>query len=316
MLTRRQFFKRAGAFAALFGLTNSRQVAPASADFTALAYGATFGVPPESALLGRLFAATDLRTQPLSAAPSLKKLPADSLHAILGVSEDGWWYKVAEGYLPREAMQPILPYEQPPQPTELHKGYYQVIAPTTVLRTACTPYARINARFPFGSVIYVHDWLTDDNGQVWYALTSTAEGKGMFGWANALHFQRWQPQRAPLQQPALWLDTEQHTLSVYEGETFIGKTAACTVPLPHDTATLRLGSPCTHTFREAPYLCMWQMSLFLQRGARLPLYGVNWHNRFGTTSQTRAIELPILAARQLYEMLGGAPGHEAVVIVS
>lgn len=314
MLTRRQFLQRTSAFAALFGLTHIHAAQPAPTHFTTLVHGATFGVPPESALLGRLFKATDVRPKPQTTAKPLRQLPAESLHPLLGVSEDGWWYQIAEGYLPRESMQPILPYERPPQPTELHKGYYEVIAPSTTLRSACTPYATTSGRYPFGSVVYVHDWLTDDHGQVWYALTLTADGSGTLGWANALHFRRWQPRPSPLSQPTLWLDAAQQTLSLYDGETFIGKTAIHAPTLPHGMATLRLGLPSARVTR-VPYLHTWQMLLSPQHSRPLPLYGVNWHNRFGTPNELRNVELPILAARQLYEMLGGAPVREIAVVI-
>lgn len=314
MLTRRQFLQRTSAFAALFGLAQGGSAEPAPMHFTTLAHGATFGVPPESSLLGRLFRATDVRLKPQATAKALKQLPAESLHPLLGVSADGWWYQIAEGYLPRESMQPILPYAPPPRPTELHTGYYEVIAPSTTLRTACTPYAAVVGRHAFGSVMYVHDWLTDDRGQVWYALTAAADGSGTLGWANALHFQRWRPQPSPLSLPTLWLDAAQQTLSLYDGETFIGKTAIHAPILAHGTAKMQLGLPAARA-AKAPYLHMWQMLLTPQHGRPLPTYGVNWHNRFGMPSDWRNVELPILAARRLYEMLGGAPVREIAVVI-
>lgn len=314
MLTRRQFLQRTSAFAALFGLTHSPATEAAPPQFTAVAHGATFGIPPESELLGRLFKATDVRAKPQMTAQALTKLPAESLHPLLGISEDGWWYRIAEGYLPRESMQPIPPYERPPRPIALHKGYYEVIAPSTALRAACTPYAAITGRYPFGTLMYVHDWLTDDHGQLWYALSLTADGGGAFGWANALHFRRWLPRPSPLSQPTLWLESAQQALSLYDGETFIGKTAMHAPPLLRSIGTLRLGLPSARAPR-APYLHTWQMLLTPQHGKPIPLYGVNWHNRFGTPSSLPNIELPILAARQLYELLGGAHVREIAVVI-
>jgi len=139
MLTRRQFLQHS-AFAALLSVAHSPMTA---ASFAALAHGTTFGVPPESELLGRLFKATDVRAAPRASAKVVKQLPANHVQPILAVSDDGWWYRIAEGYLPREAMQPIPPYVRPPKPTALHAGYYEVIAPSTTLRAACAPYAAI-----------------------------------------------------------------------------------------------------------------------------------------------------------------------------
>lgn len=316
MLTRRQFLQRTSAFAALFGIVqgSSAQAAMAPPALSALAAGSTLGLPKDAALLGRLFTATAVRAKPQATAKALKRLPADSLHAIQGVSPDGWWYQIADGYLPREAMQPILPYERPPQPAELHTGYYEVIAPTTTLRRACSSYAEIVARYPFGTVVYVHDWLTDDARQTWYALSLTADGRGTFGWASALHFRRWLPQPSPLRAPTLWLEVAQQSLSLYEGEAFVGKTAVHSGNLPVDSGTLRVRLPCARA-AEPPHLHMWQMILQPRLGKPVPLYAANWHNRFGTPNENRALELPTFAARWLYDMLGGAPVTEIPVII-
>lgn len=311
MLTRRQFLRHS-AFAALLGMAHSQMSA---ASFAALAHGTTFGVPPERALLGRLFTTTELRAQPEATAKTVKALPAESLQPILAVSDDGWWYRIAEGYLPREAMQPILPYVRPPEPAALHTGYYDVIAPRTALRAACTPYAAINGSYPFGTVLYVHDWLTDDRGQIWYALTLTADGSGTLSWTSALNLQRWSPRPSPLRQPTVWLDSAQQMLSLYDGELFIGKTAIHAPVLPQDQAVLRLGLPCARA-AQAPYLHLWHMLLDPQRGKPVPLYGANWHNRFGMPNALHAIELPVLAAKQLYTLLSGTALSEIPVVIS
>jgi hypothetical protein len=80
---------------------------------------------------------------------SSSSCPPITYNRSCAVSDDGWWYRIAEGYLPREAMQPILPYVRPPKPTALHAGYYEVIAPSATLRAACTPYAAIYGAYPF-----------------------------------------------------------------------------------------------------------------------------------------------------------------------
>ncbi|RMF51930.1 MAG: twin-arginine translocation signal domain-containing protein [Chloroflexota bacterium] len=314
MLTRRQFLQRASALAALLGMAHSHEAAT-SASLAALICGATLGVLPEAALLGRLFKTAEVRAKPQPSAKVVKQLPAQSLQPILGVSADGWWYQLADGYLPRQAMQPILPYVPPPQPCALCKGYYEVIAPSTTLRDACTPYARINGSYPFGTVFYVHDWLIDDKHQAWYALTKTADGSGLLSWANALHFRLWLPQPSPLKEPTLWLDGPQQMLSLYDGEAFIGSTAIHAAPLPRGSAKLQLGLPCTSA-AEAPYLHLWQMLLYLPLGKPVPLYGANWHNHFGTPSASRAVELPVLAARHLYTLLSGTGLTEFPVVIT
>jgi len=311
MLTRRQFLRHS-AFAVLLGIAHSQAT---MTSFAALAHGTTFGVPPESELLGRLFKATDVRAAPRASAEVVKQLPAERVQPILAVSDDGWWYRIAEGYLPREAMQPILPYVRPPKPTALHAGYYEVIAPSTTLRAACTPYAAIYGAYPFGTVVYVRDWLTDDRGQVWYAFTSTAKGNGTLSWTSALSLQRWLPQPSPLRQPTVWLDCAQQTLSLYDGEQFLGKTAIHAPWLPPDQAVLQPSAPSAHTADLLPPR-PWSMLLHRQRGAPVRLYGCNLHNRFGMPSQHSAVELPVLAARQLYQLLGGAAVSEIPVAIA
>jgi hypothetical protein len=311
MLTRRQFLQ-CSAFAALLGVAHGQA---GMTSLAALAHGTTFGVPPETELLARLFEATDVRAAPQATARSVKQLPANHIQPILAVSDDGWWYRIAEGYLPREAVQPIPPYVRPPKPTALHTGYYEVIAPSATLRAACTPHAAIHGAYPFGTVVYVRDWLTDDRGEVWYAFTPTAEGDGTLSWTSALSLQRWLPRPSPLRQPAIRLDCAQQTLSLYEGEQFLGKTAIHAPLLPQDQAVLQPCAPSAYTADLLPPR-PWHMLLHRRRGAPMPLYGANWHNRFGKPNAQRAIELPVLAARQLYQLLSGAAVSEIPVAIA
>jgi hypothetical protein len=102
---------------------------------------------------------------------------------------------------------------------------------------------------------------------------------------------------------------------LYDGERFLGKTAIHAPLLPQDQAMLQLGAPSAHTADLLPPR-PWSMLLHRQRGAPVRLYGCNLHNRFGMPSQHSAVELPVLAAKQLYQLLCGAAVSQIPVLIA
>ncbi|GAB4544101.1 MAG: hypothetical protein OHK0023_00350 [Anaerolineae bacterium] len=313
-LTRRQFLGRSGAFAALLGLP---KLSAAEMTPNAPILGTTLGVPTEVPLLGRVFRTIEARTEPKKSAASTGRLPSDSLYAIRGVSEDGWWYNTPKGYVPREAMQPILPYARPQLPADLSQvqGFYNVIAPTVTVKSHCTGYASILGRVSFGAVMYVHDVLVDDHKQVWYCVSPSMNGSGLFGWASALSFSPWHPPKTGLAAPALWVDAAHSKLSVYDGEMLVGETAIHAGGLARGVGTLKVTLPASAAYAGGHYVRSWLMLLQGALGKPMPVYGAYWHNRFGVPHTYHNVELPPLAARWLYNMLGASPIAEIPVII-
>lgn len=279
--------------------------------------GTTLGVPTAVPLLGRVFRTVEARAEPKKSAVPTGRLQSDSVHAISGVSEDGWWYITPKGCIPREAMQPILPYVRPELPADLSnvRGFYDVIAPTVAVKSHCTGYASTVGRVSFGAVMYVHDVLVDDNKQVWYCVSPTMNGSGLFGWAAALSFRRWLPPKTGLNAPALWIDATHSKLSVYDGEVLVGETAIHAGGLPRGVGTLKVTLPAAAAYAGGHYVRAWFMMLQGALGKPMPVYGAYWHNRFGTSHTYHNVELPPLAARWLYNRLGASPIGEIPVII-
>src|SRR5262245_51241029 len=175
-LSRREFLKRSGTLAGAAGMALTSRAAPA-----------------ERELAGRAFTLTNVLVRPSASSPVSGQLAPDAVTAIVGISRDARWYQVPGGFVPRESLQPILPYTRPALAEDLGRGFWaEVIAPISVVRQWCAGDAPVVARLAFGAVVYVVDRLVDDQEQVWYAISSTHESPQL-GWAPALHYQPWQP---------------------------------------------------------------------------------------------------------------------------
>lgn len=311
-LSRRQFLRRSSAFAAMFCLPVAGRT-PELVQGMAAILGTSLGMPDALQVSGRAFSRTGVHERPEPTSPLTGYLMPDSIQSILDLSEDGWWYRLPEGYVPREAMQPIV-LSSPPAPED-ENGHYEVVAPLTTIRDYCSGLAPILGRIAFGAVVYVHDRLTDDNGQVWYAVSGSQSGAGVFGWAPAAHFRRWTQAGSPmLESPAIWIDTHHHKLTVYDGERLIGESAIHSKPLLRGAGVFMAFAPSTWTM-QPPFVRPWVMALRGGTGAPAQVHGVYWHNRFGTGSSGTHIELPTFAARWLFSMMSSARQTEIPTII-
>lgn len=328
IISRRQFLRRAGSFVALAGLPGiegqgqTGGAAARAAERINIA-GTSLGLPSSldpTPVVGRALRLLDLRSRPDAAAPVVGKVQPQSVSAIGGLSTDGWWYTVLDGYVPRELMQPILPYTRP-APSDMN-GYHEVVSPVTQVRQFCAGHAPIVAHVGFGGTLYVHDRLTDDRQQVWYAVTGSESGQGFYGWASGPHLRRWQADSLTVPggsaaMPAdltLWIDPKGCKLSAYDGERLIGETAIYAGPMLRGPATLHVDAPGAWVTRT-PFVRPWLMRLQPEVRPAVQVYGAFWHNRFGIPCSGPHLELPIFAARWLYHALLHSPNHQAAVII-
>src|SRR5207302_6995208 len=86
------------------------------------------------------------------------------------VASNAGWYKTSDGYVRREALQPIHPYRYPAVMDS--PGFWaEFVAPAGSVRQWCGSSAPIMTSLNYGAVVYVMDRLVDDRQQVWYGLS-------------------------------------------------------------------------------------------------------------------------------------------------
>jgi hypothetical protein len=297
-LSRRQFLKRSGA-AAIFGLN-----APALA---AIPAGKTPGI------VGRAFTLADVYSRPDTSSEVIGRLLPDAVTPItetLDTARNGVWYRVARpaGYLPAEAVQPILPYSRPNVIESVGDGLWaEVVAPYSAIRQWCAGAAPIVARLGFGAVVYMIDRLVDDQRQVWYGLTN-APGSALIGWSPALQYAPWQPEVC---KPLTAIVVRRGKLLAYAGKHLqaeIGYYGPALAPL---TTPISVVQPGAAYNTALPLGLAWLMQL--AAGPRL--YGVYWHNRSGVLRDAGPdIELSTLAARWLYARLASSPQPVPLIV--
>ncbi|MEP7287184.1 MAG: hypothetical protein ABI947_15625 [Chloroflexota bacterium] len=261
-------------------------------------------IEPSDQLVGRTFGLTDVHSKPTLASAINGQLTPDSVHSFTAMGD---WYQTEQGYVLREAVQPILPYARPilHNPREMAEGGFwaEMVAPVSVIRAWCAGHADIVARLGFGAVVYVMDQITDSGGQVWYGLAAEPDSE-LVGWGSALHFGLWTPSLLPISAvPTIQIDRLQAKLVVVQGDQVVYQTTIYAPVLPIATTTIHPVQPGASLDSTAPLGVAWLMAL--HTGQRI--YGTFWHNRFGTkyegVADNQAIELPTFAARWLYELL-------------
>ncbi len=273
--------------------------------------------PPGAILAGRAFGVTEMLARPDPSAESLDPIWPDGVVSVLDENAAEGWLRVADpasgaaGYIRREDVQPMVPYQRPVLFDDVGAGFWaEMIAPASAIRAWCGGPAPVVARLGFGAVAYVADRLTDDSGQTWYGLAAEP-GWELIGWGPALHYARWTP-LPPIERPdALRIEiySAGYRLTVKAGGRSVGQSAISARRLTPGRTTLRLKQPGgALTSAKLTLGVPWQMRL----GGDRPVYGVFWHNRFGTAGpadEAGGIELPVFAARWLYNALAGAAGN-------
>jgi hypothetical protein len=283
---------------------------------------------------GRAFSRARVFAQPDSSSVQLAELQSDSVHVL--TPAEGW-YQVANGFVPRESMQPIAPYT-PPALINLNLGgvgvWAEVVVPVTAVRKWCDVHAPMVARLGFGAVVTVIDQIVDDRRQVWYGL-SAAPGMALAGWVIAAHFAECTPMPLALQNPSIQIDTSRSALIVYDGNQVVGAAPVSGNTLqPAKTFVMALSRTSNgpqHELAEDENFAHLNSAINLARDAvseqlgpfglpylmvigdmhypYMPLFGTYWHNQSGfkhtakTKHLARSVMLSTLVAKRVYELL-------------
>jgi hypothetical protein len=185
---------------------------------------------------------------------------------------------------------------------EIGGGFWaELVAPTSMIREWCAATGPVVTWLAVGAVVYVIDRIVDDRRQVWYGLAESPGGS-LVGWAPALHYAKWAQTATTkiVQYPNASLLMQRGELRMIENGHILARTPIRRAQLPAMTTKVSVVQPGIARDRATPLGVPWIMRL--ETGQRM--YGVFWHNQFGAVGDGPDIELPISAARWLYNWLG------------
>ncbi len=278
MLSRRQFLQAAGITLAAVPLTQLEFPVAAAPNFEPL-YGRALATAP-------IYAAPDL------AAPITVQRWSDSIAPILATS-DGW-YRLAEGYTPREHWQPLIVSTQRRESHAAPPFWGQVSSALAVVRAYCAADAPIVARIGHGGVLRVIDYLPpgQSDGIGWYGVADD-ESSALLGWTQT---PAWSPASGDSAAPTLTLHIDQagQQLDVYSGDrhrlTAPISTGRDLDPGSYSITDRRVGAA------SDPHGAAWRLSF----GKDYQLCGVYWHNAFGSPHPGAAVQITPALAQWLF----------------
>lgn len=287
MLSRRSFLQLVGASLAASVL---RPNFPLMAAAQAEVYQArAFGALP-------IFASQNVNARPTA------YLWPDSMTTILDYHDD--WYQVPGGWVQRDGLQPMLPYDAGQyQFVNTAPFWAEVAAPVAPVRAFCAADAPLVTRIGHGGVSQVIDALPGEpNG--WYGI---ADQQGnLLGWTQGVF---WRPVKAEISKAndrLLQVDRARGLMTAYEG-------AKSVLEFPFSAGRgLQAGDFITR--HGAIGGVQWQDGKSYEGAAWQTRFGngqmiagIYWHNRFGQAANGGpAIQITPLLARWLYGWLGDA----------
>jgi hypothetical protein len=239
-----------------------------------------------------------LSAAPVYAEPSIhsavvRRLWPDSVVTV--VDGSAGWYRLADGYVPVESLQPMQPFTPEAEQGALPAGTPLFVSgPAASVREWCAADAPLVTRVGHGGIACAVDYLPDEHTG-WYAVCD--DSRELLGWTQAV---LWSPLGLPAVLTTthhLLLDRQAGQATVYNGEQAVLQTA-CSVGDQIKTGdyplTGRVLSSQQHTWHAVPHT--------LETGA-FRLHGAYWHNRFGGSHVGASVELPTLAASAIYNLL-------------
>ncbi len=261
----------------------------------------------DEAYQGRALGALPIYATRNATTNAVARLWPDSITAIF--DSDDEWYQVHGGWVRREGLQPMLPYDVGAYRFVNTKTFWaEVAAPVAPVRAFCAADAPLVTRIGHGGVSQVIDALPGEpNG--WYGIAD--QNGGLLGWTQGVFWRAVDVEINSGDDHMLHLDRKHGLMRAYAG-----KQPILEVPFSAG-AGLQAGNFTTQ--RGAIGGLQWQdnkrhegvswQTLF---GDGQTLAGIYWHNRFGQAVQGGpAVQTTPLLARWLYGWLG----EDAHVIV-
>ncbi len=186
MLSRRQFLQAAGITLAAAPLTR---------------FGFAAAAPSFEPLYGRALATAPIYAAPDLAASITAQRWSDSIAPILD-TRDGW-YRLAEGYTPREHWQPLIVPAGRSESPAAPPFWGEVTGALAIVRAHCAADAPIVARIGHGGVLRVIDYLpaSEPGGIDWYGVAGDDDSP-LLGWTQT---PAWSPARIDSAPPTLTL---------------------------------------------------------------------------------------------------------------
>ena len=244
-------------------------------------------------MYARAFNAVPVHSAPTLASALVRHLWPNSVLEIEAI-ESGW-YRLVDGFVPIESLQPMHPYIPDVADPVLEIGMpVTVSGPAAAVRQWCAADAPLVTHIGHGATAYVADYLPDKYSG-WYAISDADHN--VLGWTQSIFWSSVTELEIPAQSHKVMVNRQTNEISVYTADR-LSIQSVCSVgdlvatgdyPLTGRQFATRQGSR-----YGVPY------SLYADG---LSLYGVYWHNRFGTSHPGLSIELPILTAATIYSML-------------
>ena len=241
--------------------------------------------------------------QRIAVQPTGEILLPDAVYPIKSVS--GGWVRLPMGYLPQQAIQPMLPAHQ--QPFTDFPTWAEVSAPYAAIRTYADGQAPLLARPGHGAVFRVQRSL----GQ-WLEVAVNEQS----GWVQSRQLE---PIPAPSQATATHALIEGSRLILYQGDQVMLQTS---IVRPADLATgdhyiaqfiPSFSNPAKTNPTPSPLPMHGEgiqgrgwgyagipWNLITDRGVWL--HGVYWHHHFDRIADQPQLELPLIAARMMFSL--------------
>ncbi len=285
MLSRRSFLRLVGASLAATALHPNLSMLAAVID---------------DAYQGRAFTALPVYSTPNEMTKPKAQLWPDSITLILDRTDE--WYQVSGGWVRRDGLQPMLPYDATDYKFINAAPFWaEVAAPVAPVRAFCAADAPLVTRIGHGGVSQVIDALPGEpNG--WYGIAD--QNGDLLGWTQGVFWRPVEVETNNGDDHMLHIDRKLGLMQAYAG-------AKPIIEVPFaGGSSLKAGDFMTHRgvigglrlqADKAYEGVSWQ-TLF---GDGQMITGIYWHNRFRQAVQgDAALQTTPLLARWLYGWLG------------
>ena len=285
MLSRRSFLQLVGASLAATALRPTFSL-------LAAANGDAYQGRALSAL--PIYASRSVTTEPIA------QLWPDSITSIL--DSDDEWYQVPNGWVRRDGLQPMLPYNtRDYQFINAVPFWAEVAAPVAPVRAFCAADAPLVTRIGHGGVSHVIDALPGEpNG--WYGIAD--QNGDLLGWTQGVYWRSVEVEFTGGDNHTLYIDRKRGLMRAFAGANLMLEIPfSAGSGLQTGDFTARRGAiGGLKLYADKQYEGVSWQTLF---GNGQMITGIYWHNRFGQAVEGgTAVQTTPLLARWLYGWLG------------